>query len=87
MLKQIIEKVDRVKKPAPTPKRTIQNVMEKENLDGIGSSKAFSVPAKTAASNEVSLEIIDVHFSPPSIAPTFMEEMILEELDFAAFGS
>jgi hypothetical protein len=87
MLKQTIDKVDPSKKPASTPKRTIQKFMEKENPDGISSSEAFSVPAKIATSNEFSLEILDVHFSPPSIAATFMEETILVEQDFAAFGS
>jgi len=77
MLKQTIEKVDRGKKLAPTPKCTIQKFMEKENPDGIGSSKAFSMPAKTEASNEVSLEIVDVHFSPPSIAREKDEENLI----------
>lgn len=52
MPKQASEKVDCGKKPAPAPKRTSQKFMEKENTDGICSSKAFSVPALTTIPND-----------------------------------
>jgi hypothetical protein len=42
MPNQALEKVDSGKKPAQAVKRTIQKFVEKENPDGIGSSKAFS---------------------------------------------
>jgi hypothetical protein len=47
-----------------TPKRTIQKFVEKENPDGIGSSKAFSAPALTTLPKDFISEIGNNTCSP-----------------------
>jgi hypothetical protein len=61
-LKQALEKLDCGKKS--TPKRTIQKFVEKENPDGIGSSKAFSATALTTLPKDFISEIGNNTCSP-----------------------
>lgn len=64
MRKEDLEKVDRGKKSTPMPKHTIQKILEKENPDGIGSSKAFSAPALTTLPKDSISEIANSTCTP-----------------------